>query len=303
VVYDKQTLSIKEGDYIEISHIEANYERGLSVDILEVGNSNDYRKNIQIKEPTKIIVKKDKYHCGEVSILLGEEKPEYTITKSSILPSMKYLVIETNKIKRVIKKGEHMRVIRGDLLRIIDVVITNLSDQEAVTVNFKGFVGNRLNNTGEDRGYLIDTSKDLWEKYSKEGLGTQYPIVVTVNGRKIGEFWIDFVKPRLDYLVVKLNGGAKMCYTPHEVIEAYYSDRIEIVDVKTNVADGYGIKVNFIGFNGGVGGEDRGKPILLNNTLLKSYSVDKKGYEYDIVVSRGKILLGKVRVCISLREG
>lgn len=303
VVYDRQALFIKEGDYVEVSHIEANYERGLSVDILRVGNSNDYRKNLQIKEPTKIIVKKDKYHCGEVSILLDQEKPEYSMVKGPASPLMKYLIIETNQFKRVIKKGEHMRVVRGDLLSIIDVVINNLSDQEAVTVNFKGFVGNKLNNTGEDRGYLIDTSKDLWKKYSKGGVGRQYPIVVTVNHRKIGEVWIDFVEPRLDYLVVKLNGGAKMCYTPDEVIETCYNDRIEIVDVKSNVVDNYGIRVNFRGFYCGDSGDDRGKPILLNDTLLKEYSIDKKGYEYDIVVNRGKILLGKVRVHIYKKDG
>jgi len=303
VVYDKQTLFVKKGDHVEVSHIEANYERGLSVDILRAGNSNDYRKSLQIKEPTKIIVKKDKYHCGEISILLDRETSKYPVTKVSVSPLMQYLIIETNHIKRVIKKGEHMKLVRGDLLRIRDVVISNLSDQNAVIVNFKGFVGNKLNNTGEDRGYLINTSKDLWQKYSSGGLGKQYPIVVTINNERIGEVWIDFVEPRLDYLVVKLNGGQKMCYAPHEVIETCYNDRIEIVDVKTNVSDNCGIKVNFKGFSGEGRGEDRGKSILLDNTLLKSYSLDKKGYEYDIVVSRGKILLGSVKVHINKRDG
>jgi hypothetical protein len=45
-----------------------------------------------------------------------------------------------------------------------------------------------------------------------------------------------------------------------------------------------------------------GKSILLNNKLLRSYSIDKKGHKYEIVVSRGKILLGKVVVHIGKRE-
>lgn len=303
VVYDRQTLFVKEGDYVEVSHIEANYERGLSIDVLRVGSSNDYRKNLQIKEPTEILVKKDKYRCGKVFVRLAREQPEYVRVKGSTAPLLKYLVIETNQVKRAVKKGEQMRVIRGDILSIVDVVITNLLDKEAVTVNFKGFVGNKLNNTGEDRGYLIDTSKNLLKKYSKRGLGRQYPIVVTVNQKKIGEVWIDFVEPRLDYLVVKLNGGIKMCYTPQEVIETFYNDRIEIVDVKTNVADNYGVKVNFKGFSHDEGGDDRGKPIMLNNTLLKSYAVDREGYEYDIVVSRGTISLGRIKVHIYKKDG
>ena len=301
VVYDKQNLYVRKGDFVEVSHIEANYERGLSVDILKVGNSNDYRKSLQIKKPTEIIVKKDKYHCGGVSILLDREKPEYAATKSSVPPLMKYLIIKSNQVTRVVKNGEHMKVVRGDLLKINDV-ITTFTDQRAVKVNFKGFVGDKLNNTGEDRGYLIDTSKNLWKRYSKGGQGIQYPVVVTFNNKEIGKVWIDFMEPRLDYLVVKLNGGSKICYTPREVIETHYDDKIEIVDVKTNVTDNHGVNVNFKGFSGG-SGEDRGVPIALNNTLLKSYSIGKKGNEYEIVVNRGTILLGKIKVCIASREG
>ena len=183
-------------------------------------------------------------------------------------------------------------------MKITDVM-TSPSGQKAVTVNFKGFVGNKVNNTGEDRGYLIDTTKGLWKRYSKEGLGRQYPIIVTVNDKKIGEVWVEFIEPRLDYLVVRLNGGAKLCYAPQEVIRTHYNDRIEIVDVKTNVVDNHRIKVNFKGFPSGDNGDDRGEPIVLNDDLLKSYSVDKKGNEYEIIVSRDRIPCGKVRVYIS----
>jgi hypothetical protein len=93
-----------------------------------------------------------------------------------------------------------------------------------------------------------------------------------------------------------------MCYTTDEVIETCYNDRIEIVDVKTNVADNYRVKVNFKGFSGSDSGDDMGKSILLNNKLLRSYSIDKKGHKYEIVVSRGKILLGRVVVHIGKRE-
>ncbi len=302
VVYDKHNLYVEKGDFIEVSHIEANYERGLSVDILKVGNSNDYRKSLQIKEPTEIIVKKDKYHCGGISILLEREKPEYTATKSPVTPLLKYLIFKSNQVTRVVRNSEHMKVVRGDLLKITDV-ITTLPDQKAVKVNFKGFVGDKLNNTGEDRGYLIDTSKNLLKRYSKGGQGIQYPVVVTFNNKEIGKVWIDFIEPRLDYLIVTLNGGSKICYTPREVIETHYNDKIEIVDVKTNITDNYGVKVNFKGFSGGSSGEDRGIPVVLNDTLLKSYSIDKKGIEYEIIVNRGAILLGKIKVYIASKEG
>ena len=146
-------------------------------------------------------------------------------------------------------------------------------------------------------------SKNLLKRYSKGGQGIQYPVVVTFNNKEIGKVWIDFIEPRLDYLIVKLNGGSKICYTPREVIETHYNDKIEIVDVKTNITDNYGVKVNFKGFSGGSSGEDRGAPIALNNTLLKSYSIGKKGNEYEIVVSIGTTLLGKIKVHITSKEG
>ena len=127
--------------------------------------------------------------------------------------------------------------------------------------------------------------------------------MITFNNKEIGRVWIDFIEPRLDYLVVKLNGGSKVCYTPREVIETRYDDEIEIVDVKTNVTDNHGVNVNFKGFSGGSSGEDRGVPIALNDTLVKKYSLDEKGSEYEIVVSRGTILLGKIKVYIASEEG
>ncbi len=298
VVYDKQDFFVQKGDYIEVSHIEANYDRGLYVDILGAGNSNDYRKSIQIKGNTTVVVKKDKYLCGKVSILLDRGKPGYAVKEGLPSPLMEYLIVEVNHASRVIKNDGHIRLVKGDLLKITDVV-TNSFDQKAVTVNFKGFVGNKMNNTGEDRGYLIDTSKGLWMKYSRGGVGRQFPIEVTCNDRKIGEAWVDLVEPRLDYLVVMLNGGAKKCYAPDEVIETCYNDRLEIVDLKTNIADNHRIKVNFKGFSYGDTIDDRGKPIVINNTLQKKYSIDKKGNEYEIVVSRGGIHFGNVKVYIS----
>jgi hypothetical protein len=121
---------------------------------VEAGGSNDIRKNIQIKEPTTIVVKKDKFDCGKVFLLLHHGKPEYAAQKISAAPSMEYLIIKANQTTRVVRNGEYMKVIRGDLLRMTDV-ITNLPDQNAVVVNFKGFVGNKQNNTGEDRGLIL----------------------------------------------------------------------------------------------------------------------------------------------------
>ncbi|MBW1700520.1 MAG: hypothetical protein JRJ50_00120 [Deltaproteobacteria bacterium] len=60
VAKDRQSIYLRAGDSIYVSHIEANYERGLSLDILGYGDLNDFRKNIVITRNTRLIVRKDK---------------------------------------------------------------------------------------------------------------------------------------------------------------------------------------------------------------------------------------------------
>ena len=57
--------------------------------------------------------------------------------------------------------------------------------------NFKGFVGNESQNTGEDRGYVIDTANDLWERYSMDGKGETYFVVVKSGETPVGKLFIE----------------------------------------------------------------------------------------------------------------
>ena len=65
-------------------------------------------------------------------------------------------------------------------------------------VNFKGFVGDSVNNTGEDRGYAINTARDLWKRYSLDKKGLKYKVLVTYKNQKAGELFIDLEEPALE---------------------------------------------------------------------------------------------------------
>jgi hypothetical protein len=55
------------GDRIKVHDIIANYERGLSVDVIGLGNQfNDMKKELVVNESTRIEAKKDFYACGSV---------------------------------------------------------------------------------------------------------------------------------------------------------------------------------------------------------------------------------------------
>ncbi|MDR2300828.1 MAG: hypothetical protein LBF38_02145 [Deltaproteobacteria bacterium] len=69
-VADGQTLMIAPGDSVEVVHIGATYDRGLSVDVLGVGSLNDIRMPLVIEKPTKVIARKDNETFGQISLRL-----------------------------------------------------------------------------------------------------------------------------------------------------------------------------------------------------------------------------------------
>ena len=81
---------------------------------------------------------------------------------------------------------------RGDILVIEDIVNTP-QDPSGYVVNFKGFVGNKSFNSGEDRGYPIDTGKKgvLMHRYSRDKKGRHYHVLTTLEGKEAGKLYID----------------------------------------------------------------------------------------------------------------
>ena len=74
VVKDGQMLNVCRGDTIMISHIESNYARGLTADIVGYGNFSDTRKTVTITKPARVVVRKDYYPCGHIRIAVGQTR-------------------------------------------------------------------------------------------------------------------------------------------------------------------------------------------------------------------------------------
>ncbi|HAG49913.1 MAG: hypothetical protein A2X87_03735 [Deltaproteobacteria bacterium GWC2_42_51] len=129
---------------------------------------------------------------GEVDTSQAEAKniissPEEDVVKNEA--TFKELVILLNGVEHTIENGKTLEVTKGDKFKIVEAIIDGVSNKE-VSVNLLGFVGKRAANTGEDRGYLVDTAKDLWVKYSVKRQGVEYPIVIKHGEKKIGEILI-----------------------------------------------------------------------------------------------------------------
>lgn len=195
VVGKMQRLTINKGDRIQVHDIVANYERGLSVDVIGFGNQfNDMKKELMVTESTRIVAKKDFYKCGSVFLDID---PNGTATIDKILVSeskengkLQYK-LKINGESKIVDNYGRVKIQMGDKL-IIEDILTGKIDPSRYIVNFKGFVGNIQNNSGEDRGYMIDTAKGvLIKRYSLDKKGERYHVLTTLDGKEVGKIFID----------------------------------------------------------------------------------------------------------------
>ncbi|MGD8368287.1 MAG: M14/M99 family metallopeptidase, partial [Desulfobacterales bacterium] len=261
-VQNDQVLQVKKGDHIRISHIEANYERGLSADVLGAGTVNDFRRKVRIDRSTRIVVRKDYIPCGSIYLEIGaSDLPAMALSsRSEAGPAMLLFRVRTNGREQIFPNGGRVEVFRGDLLQIVDVIAGSV-DPGTLTVNFKGYVGNERRNTGEDRGYVIDTAGDLWPRYSLDHDGKIYQIVVSQQDRKVGALTVDIGEPELRYIVVRQGDGPLLCLPPGHVVHLGRDLPLQLVDIRSNLAEGAPVKAYLTR-----AGEDR-RPFPLHQTI------------------------------------
>ncbi|MDD9304224.1 MAG: succinylglutamate desuccinylase/aspartoacylase family protein [Desulfobacter sp.] len=196
VVGKMQRLKIRRGDVIQVHDIVANYERGLSVDVIGLGNEfNDMKKKLKIFEPTRIEAKKDFYACGSVFLDIETQRETGRLGSLSLSNSQKadqiQFKVKVNGATQIVDNFSRINLKYGDKMVIVDIITGDVDPSEYI-VNFKGFVGNNSHNTGEDRGYVIDTGAGvLMPKYSIEKKGMRYQIITTLKGKKVGKIFID----------------------------------------------------------------------------------------------------------------
>ncbi|MFH1035052.1 MAG: M14/M99 family metallopeptidase [Pseudomonadota bacterium] len=227
------SLTVAPGDRVTVQHIQANYERGLSCDIEGVGSVNDLGQALTLNHSTGILVRKDNQNIGRVEIKVDRayQHPE-TMVRSTLF----YFVVDVEGRRQMVADGERLRVVQGDHIVLRDV-LSNLRDQSHIKVDFKGYQPPAQPNLGEDRGHVIDTGRELQGKFSlcqgQEGLDC-YQVLATQAGRRLGLMQVEVVPAQLDYLVLR-RSGHKLVYHNGETVLASPDERLEVMDVKSNV--------------------------------------------------------------------
>jgi len=167
-----------------------------------------------------------------------------------------------------------------------------------VIVNFKGYVGNLQNNTGEDRGYVIHTGRDLWKRYSLGGEGKQYQVIVLHGETQLGRLFVRLTDPVFDYVILQVSREVKRCLFPGDSLAVSSKEPIKILDIKTNIPRNAGVQAF-------LKGRDINAPLFFDGEAFPwgSGSRDNghKERQYRIVVQREHIILGSI--FLNLEEG
>jgi hypothetical protein len=243
VVKQNQTLQMKAGDAVHISHIESNYERGLSLDILGHGGVNDYRREFVIFKDTSILVRKDNDVFAEIPVKISENRLGQD-RQTGRTRMVEYFVIETKGYRVLMSNGETLDLVRGDDLTIVDI-LPSPADTSGITVNFKGFVGNPKNNTGEDRGYLIHTGAGLLTRYSLNNKGELYEIIASEGDRTLGRMVVRLIPPKMDYLILRINDHRHVYLKPEDTVSLSMENQICLEEIETNLYSEKGIHLEF----------------------------------------------------------
>lgn len=282
VLKENQTLKLRSGDAITVSHIEFNYERGMSLDILGYGDLNDYRKKFKIFRDTSIIVRKDNHKFAEIPIKIsGKRLGE--VRKTARPKKIDYFVIETRGQKVLLSNGGSLDLVRGDKLKIVDVYPA-IHDSSGIVVNFKGFVGNWKNNTGEDRGYTIDTGSKLMKRYSLHKKGKAYEIVATRGDHILGRLVVRLTPPGMDYLVLKINDHRHVFLRSEDTVSLSRDDKIGLEAIQTNLYNKKGIHLNING--------NKIKPGDMRE--LRTLNPSQGDLNQQVQIKKGSLVLGRI---------
>ncbi|MFH1090374.1 MAG: hypothetical protein V1742_02275, partial [Pseudomonadota bacterium] len=297
-VADGASLVVNPGDTIEVIHVESNYDRGLSVDILGLGTVNDFRQPFTITKPTFILAQKDHIKFGRVAVVLRPAGAPATMVAAKPSPpaqadkqpaadfQVKSFVLEVNGQSRTIAAGQRLEVIDGDLLKVVDIVAEGQPPHSAggarLAVNFKGFVPGKGVNTGEDRGCVVNTAKDLMPQYSLSKTEKIYEVVVEQGKTVLAGMTVRINQPKLEYLVLRTSQGS-LRLKNGDRYRINPGDSVQVLDLKTNVPANQGVQVQVLG----LAAEDK------KSGELPSFAVKEK-QTITLIVSRAGLLLGKI---------
>lgn len=303
VVEEGGSLAVPPGATVQITHVEANYERGLVVDIEGYGGFNDRGNPVVLNSDARVVVRKDKYDCGEIWLKLDPDAgaPPVRVNPAATTPRpyIEAFRLSVNGAARYLAPGDTIQVVRGDELLLSDPMGWAA---DRYKINFRGFVGNPRANDGEDRGYVVHTDHDLLQRFSLSPEEERYEIRAERGVDILATSYVEITDPRLDYVLIRLDAGPLLAVASGDTLDCSAARRLMIRELVTLPREASRFTVNFRGFAGPNGAEDRGQVINLGSGLLNRFSLLGNGRFYEITVGIGGAEIGRVVVDLGPRS-
>lgn len=144
---------------------------------------------------------------------------------------LEYLIVEINGSRRLVSDRQQIEIVRGDTIKVIDAVLAD----PTLRVQYINVVGFRNPpDNGRDRGYHIDTDRDLLPGFSLHGRGQRYSISIG-SGKKIhGEVFLSLLAPVLRFAVLQVNASKSLVLRDGETVQVGVNDKLKIAKVSTN---------------------------------------------------------------------
>ena len=179
------TIKIQKNDVVSVKHIETNYERGISCDILGFGNLNNVRQEIPIAYSTKIVFRKDSIKFAEIAI----EVDKSAVKVSTIPDDYLFYILVDEKEVRV--KPDELATVKADS-RVILLRLEYGGKDADLPINLRGWVPRGIAvNTGDDRGYTFTASTaDMLTRWATDTDRKTYPVTVDLNGEELARFYL-----------------------------------------------------------------------------------------------------------------
>ncbi|HVO85100.1 MAG TPA: hypothetical protein VMU60_11820, partial [Syntrophobacteria bacterium] len=253
---------------------------------------NDVRKSFVIPTGTDIVVRKDHLECGRVHLAVDSKMPTRPAAAASPANTLGFIV-RVNGRQYYYENGDRVPLVIGDRFEVVDVVLPK-EIRRKVAVNVRGYVNDPLKNTGEDRGCVIDTGKDLIRRYSVDREGRHY-LVLVESDREIGRLHLMLEPPQLHYLAACIDGKEKRWYQAGETIQVRRQQTLQVVDIKGNTApeEVLGLECSEPAFHLGSAWREK---ILRFADLVDKASAAEAPSSFSWTVKRGDLVLGQVSV-------
>ncbi|MBN1114632.1 MAG: hypothetical protein JXA66_04770, partial [Oligoflexia bacterium] len=285
----------RKNSTIQIKHIEANYDRGVTADILGIGGINDYGKFLPVAGDTKIVVKKDSKIIAEIPVKVQDlQKIKYGFQPPQLVekPRLLWFVVKVGKDEKIVHPDEQISVFEGDDFEIVNAVYYPNVKREDMLVNFVGYYGGTRYGVEDDIGIRFQVNGNLLERFALEK--DLYHAYAKYRDEKTGSFRVKIVRPKIKYFIFREGSGEKKCYLNGEKMSIGTEGRkVSIFDIVADV-DAKNIDVESPCGTykfADVQGKDLAKLML-----CEGYS-NKKGPHY-LRARKGHMVLGSLDIII-----